>query len=231
MQAFFTLIWLGVGALLAWTLLIPPPSFGFATALAFALWLALAVYALEKRFYPALRIPWLWPVSLLLSGVLLVLLPRHTLGPTTSVLFVLHTLFALTCYALFILAVIHGWLLTQREKQLRHPTRQEVPGLPLLTLERLMFNFVALGFVLLSITLVLGIGFYEVLYGADHVWHWEHKTVFAILSWLVFAVLLWGRYRLGWRGRKAVRWVYTGAVLLLLSYVGSRFVLEILLGR
>ena len=35
----------------------------------------------------------------------------------------------------------------------------------------------------------------------------------------------------GWRGRRAVRVLYTGAVLLMLSYVGSRLVLELLLGR
>ena len=63
------------------------------------------------------------------------------------------------------------------------------------------------------------------------VWHWDHKTVFSILAWVVFGALLAGRAAFGWRGRRATRWVYAGALLLLLAYVGSRFVLEVLLHR
>ena len=51
------------------------------------------------------------------------------------------------------------------------------------------------------------------------------------MAWLTFALLLIGRARLGWRGKRAVRILYIGAGLLLLAYVGSRFVLEILLER
>ena len=62
-------------------------------------------------------------------------------------------------------------------------------------------------------------------------WRWDHKTVFSLLAWVAFAMLLLGRARFGWRGRKAVRVLYGGALLLLLAYVGSRFVLEVMLGR
>jgi ABC-type uncharacterized transport system permease subunit len=59
----------------------------------------------------------------------------------------------------------------------------------------------------------------------------DHKTAFSVLSWLTFAVLLIGRTRFGWRGKRAVRVLYMGSALLLLAYVGSRFVMEIVLGR
>ena len=59
----------------------------------------------------------------------------------------------------------------------------------------------------------------------------DHKTVFAVLSWVAFGLLLAGRWLYGWRGRTALRWTLSGFVLLLLAYVGSRFVLEVLLGR
>ena len=95
---------------------------------------------------------------------------------------------------------------------------------------RLTFRLVSAGFVLLSATLLVGWLFDEQLYGM-HGWKWNHKTVFSVLSWLTFAVLLIGRSRFGWRGRKAVRVLYTGAGLLLLGYAGSRFVLEVVLGR
>ena len=105
--------------------------------------------------------------------------------------------------------------------------------LPLLTLERLTFHFVTLGFVLLTITILQGWFFSEQLYGAitSSQWRWSHKTIFSLLSWVVFAALLWGRHSLGWRGQRAVRMVYAGAGLLLLSYVGYHFVLEVILRR
>lgn len=105
--------------------------------------------------------------------------------------------------------------------------------LPLLTLERLTFRFVTLGFVLLTITILQGWFYSEHLYGAvtsSH-WRWSHKTIFSLLSWVVFAALLWGRHSLGWRGQRAVRMVYAGAGLLLLSYVGYHFMLEVVLHR
>jgi len=64
-----------------------------------------------------------------------------------------------------------------------------------------------------------------------HPWRWDHKTVFSMLGWLVFAALLAGRRLFGWRGPAATRWLYAGASLLLLAYVGSRFVLEVVLHR
>ena len=102
-------------------------------------------------------------------------------------------------------------------------------GMPLLTLERLTFRFVTAGFVLLSATLVAGWLFSEQLYG--RAWLWDHKAVFSLLAWITFAVLLLGRSRFGWRGRSAVRVLYAGTALLLLAYVGSRFVMEVVLGR
>ena len=80
-------------------------------------------------------------------------------------------------------------------------------------------------------TLLAGWLFGDSLYGAQAAWRWDHKTVFSLLSWATFAILLIGRQRFGWRGRTAIRFLYTGTGLLLLGYVGSRFVLEVILGR
>lgn len=115
---------------------------------------------------------------------------------------------------------------------MRHADGAAEAGVPLLTLERLMFRFVGAGFVLLTFTMLAGAFFGEQLYGSSYTgWRWDHKRVFTLLSWLSFGALLLGRSRFGWRGRRAVRMVYVGAALLLLGYVGSRFVLEVLLGR
>ena len=100
--------------------------------------------------------------------------------------------------------------------------------MPLLQLERLTFRFVEAGFAVLTATLVLGAVTAAV---GVHGWRWDHKTVFSMLAWGVFAALLVGRHQRGWRGRRATRWLYVGAALLLLGYAGSRFVLEVMLGR
>ncbi|MGH8683127.1 MAG: cytochrome C assembly family protein, partial [Burkholderiales bacterium] len=100
---------------------------------------------------------------------------------------------------------------------------------PLLTLERLLFRILAAGFVLLTATLATGVLFSEELFG--QALRFNHKTLFALLSWVIFGGLLVGRWRYGWRGRKALRWTLAGFVALLLAYVGSRFVLEVVLGR
>jgi len=132
---------------------------------------------------------------------------------------------------MFAAAVVHAALMTHAERQIRL-AHDGASGLPLLTLERLTFRFVSVGFVLLTATLLAGVFFGESLYGSAGVaWKWDHKTVFSLLSWLTFALLLTGRARFGWRGKRAVRVLYLGAGLLLLAYVGSRFVLEVLLGR
>jgi ABC-type uncharacterized transport system permease subunit len=132
---------------------------------------------------------------------------------------------------MFAAAVVHAALMTSAEIEIRKGNENQ-SGLPLLTLERLMFRFVLLGFILLTLTLIAGIVFGEQLYGAAGAqWKWDHKTVFSILSWLTFGALLVGRFQFGWRGRRAVRFLYTGSAFLLFSYAGSRFVLEVILGR
>lgn len=215
-------------ALLAW--LVPPMHFGFAPALSVTAWLVLTAYQVERQFYPQLRGRW----ALGGLGALAVLLawafPGSALQVQVSPWLPLHWALGLSAYGMFAAAVVHAWLMTRTEREIRlaHAT----PGLPLLTLERLTFRFVAAGFVLLSATLLAGLLFGEQLYGeGGGAWRWDHKRVFALLSWLTFALLLWGRRRWGWRGKRAVRVLYTGAVLLLLSYAGSRFVMEVLLGR
>jgi len=98
---------------------------------------------------------------------------------------------------------------------------------PLESLESGCFHSILAGFALLTLALVTGAFFVDNLFAQ----HLVHKVVLAIIAWLVFGVLLLGRWRFGWRGRKALRWTLAGYVLLGLSYFGSKFVLENMLGR
>jgi ABC-type uncharacterized transport system permease subunit len=142
----------------------------------------------------------------------------------------LHLALGVASYGLFAAAVFHAWLMGRAEKSMRQGAEAH-EGLPLLTLERLTFRFVTAGFVLLTATLAAGGLFGDSLYGDQAAWRWDHKTVFSLLSWVTFAILLVGRQRFGWRGRKAARVLYVGSGLLLLGYAGSRFVLEVVLSR
>jgi len=98
---------------------------------------------------------------------------------------------------------------------------------PLETMEALLFEVLWMGLLLLTGVLVTGVLFMEDFFGQ----HLSHKTVLSTISWVVFSILLWGRHQLGWRGKKANRWIIAGFAFLLLAYFGSKFVLEILLDR
>ncbi|MFC5496141.1 inner membrane protein YpjD [Caenimonas terrae] len=222
--------WLLHAIVLGLGLLGNPPRFGFAPAISVTAWLVLTVYAVEQQFFPQLQARWAL-AGLGAAAVLLALLfPGTPLHAADSPWLPLHLALGIASYGLFAVAVVHAWLMTRAEREIRQAAQPHA-GVPLLTLERLTFRFVGAGFVLLSATLAAGFLFTETLYGQGKVWKWDHKTVFSVLSWIAFALLLVGRSRFGWRGRKAVRFLYIGALLLLLSYVGSRFVLEVVLRR
>jgi ABC-type uncharacterized transport system permease subunit len=173
---------------------------------------------------PAVRL--LLAVAASLAVLLAALYPGESRPALSSPWLPLHWLLGVVSYGLFAVAVLHASLLDGAERRLRAaPGRPTRPGsLPLLQLERLTFRFVETGFVVLSSALVMGALLAER-------WRWDHKTVLSLLGWATFAVLIGGRHWRGWRGRQATRWVYAGALLLLLAYVGARFVLEVLLQR
>ncbi|KQP14173.1 inner membrane protein YpjD [Pseudorhodoferax sp. Leaf267] len=224
--------WLLHGTLLCWGLLFAStPRFGFAPALSVTAWLVLTVYAVESHVFPQLRARWALAGFGALAVLLALLFPGTPMHETASPWLPVHGALGFASYGLFAAAVVHAWLMRRTERAMRHADAS-FTGVPLLTLERLTFRFVQAGFVLLTATLLAGWLFGEALYGtAAAAWTWNHKTVFSVLSWLTFAVLLLGRARFGWRGRTAVRVLYAGAGLLLLAYVGSRFVLEVIIGR
>src|SRR5262249_21912214 len=119
-----------------------------------------------------------------------------------------HWALGIAAYGLFGVAVLHGFLLDEAERRLRRKDAGGVVlGLPLLSLERLTFNFVEAGFIVLTLAIVLG------LFSLGG-WVWDPKTVLSLASWATFLALIVGRRMSGWRGRQATRWLYTGAVLM-----------------
>lgn len=156
---------------------------------------------------------------------------NHFMPAAESPLFLAHIVIALLAYSLFTFATFHALLMTIAARNLHNkPTLIKLPSFPpLMVMENLLFKIIGLGFILLTITLISGMLFSEQIFGKPV--QFNHKTVFSIASWIIYGGLLYGRYQYGWRGLKAIRWTLAGFILLVLAYVGSKFILEVLLAR
>ena len=205
---------------------------GIGNAISVIVWLTVLIYSLASLFYNVEGLHAIVMPVAAVCAVLPALLPAAAALPNTSLAaFRLHLLISMLAYSLFTIASLHVLLMALLERRLHGgnlpAALQRLP--PLLTMETLLFRIITAGFVLLTLTLASGIVYSEELFGRPM--SFSHKTVFGILSWLIFAALLGGRQLYGWRGRVAVRWTLTGFLMLVLAYIGSKFVLEIILGR
>ena len=213
---------------------------GWALALSASVWLGMIVF-------------WLESMVVRIDGLQLLLLPAATLVCALAALFPQgqyvphadnpwlrgHLLIALGAYGLITIAALHAMLMALLDRHLHRPldapSERSLIGRvldaqpPLLVQERLLFRVIWVGFIVL--TLAVGSGSAASLILTGKILPFDHKTVFTLLSWLTFGVLLLGRYVRGWRGRVALRWTLTGFAFLILAYTGSRFVLEVVLQR
>lgn len=141
----------------------------------------------------------------------------------------LHILISVLAFSFLNIAAIQALLLAIQDKQLhnRHPGGFIRALPPLETMETLLFQIIGIGFILQTLSLVSGVIYLENMFAQ----HLVHKTILSLAAWLVFAVLIWGRWRFGWRGRTAITWTLSGFVTLVLAYFGSKLVLELILMR
>lgn len=205
---------------------------GVGNALSLILWLTVLIYGLGSFFYRLDGLHALVLPAAAVAVVLPALLPStRALANTETAAFKAHLLISMAAYSLFTIASLHVLLMAMLERRLHVGALpaglRRLP--PLLTMEALLFRIIWAGFVMLTLTLVSGVFFSEEVFGKAA--RFNHKTVFGFVSWIVFAALLTGRHFRGWRGRIAVRWTLAGFLLLVLAYLGSKFVLEVLLGR
>lgn len=139
-----------------------------------------------------------------------------------------HILLALLAAGLLTLAALQALALAVQERRLHEHRQPQTLALPpLLVMERLLFQLIAVGFGLLSAVLLSGLWFVQDWFTQ----HLVHKTVLSITAWLIFGMLLWGRQAYGWRGQSAIRWTLSGYGVLILAYFGSKLILEEILGR
>lgn len=141
----------------------------------------------------------------------------------------MHIATSMLAYSLLGVAALQAAVLYLQERRLRTGKAGGVLAAlpPLQEMERFLFQLIATGFVLLTLSLLTGLIFVQSFLDQ----HLAHKAILSVFAWAVFAVLLWGRWKFGWRGRLAVRWTLIGFAALLLAYFGSKLVLELILGR
>lgn len=206
---------------------------GIANAISMLVWLTVLIYWLAGLAFEGLAgiLGLMAPVAFLAVLLTAVIPTHHIVTYGGDPLFALHFGIAMLAYSLFIVATVHAVVMLAEEKWLHRgllpPFLKSLP--PLLVMEALLFRMLLAAFVLLTLTVVSGVLFSEQLFGKPFTL--THKTVFAIASWFIFGGLLLGHYLRGWRGRIAVYWTLAGFTALLLAYVGSKVVLELILKR
>ena len=134
-----------------------------------------------------------------------------------------HVLIAMLSYGLLTVGTIVAVFALIQERRLQAAKLSPVNQLfaPLETTEKLLFAVAAAGFV--GLTLAIGSGSTFISDLVEQ--HLAHKLGISLLAWLVFGILLAGRFLRGWRGKRAVR-LYLGCFLLLcVAYFGNRIIL------
>jgi len=203
---------------------------GFFNALSLLSWLIAVLVLLAALTQPlenlGIAVLPLAAIALLLEQIFP---SAHLVSGEAAIALRLHIAISIFAYSLFSIAAVQAILLAIQDRHL-HGKRpggyiRALP--PLETMETLLFQLIGIGFILQSLSLLSGILYLEDMFAQ----HLVHKTVFSIIAWVIFAILLLGRWRSGWRGRVAIRWTLGGFTALLLAYLGSKWVLEIVLNR
>ncbi|WP_096087240.1 cytochrome C assembly family protein [Agaribacterium haliotis] len=230
--AFFALLALGClsHAIAAWREIISPEGvqigvFQIASALCLVMNLIVLLSSIRLPLMKIFLL--LLPLASAASGSAALIFTAEPLGQHIGPGVLSHILLSIIAYSLLTIATLQALLLAYQQSQLKAHHASAVLGVfpPLQTMESLMFDLVRAGFVSLSLSLVSGFIFIDNVFEQQL----SHKMTFSIVSWLIYAVLLFGRHALGWRGKVALRWMIAGFIMLMLAYFGSKFVIEVLL--
>ncbi len=139
-----------------------------------------------------------------------------------------HLLFALASYSFMGIALVHAVLMGLQNRYLKAPAEEtsflaSMPGL--VVMERIFFRIVIFGFVCLTAVVLTGAFATEEAYGT--LFHLDHKTILTWIAWVIFGILLLGRYCAGWRARRALVWFWAGFAVQVVAYLCYSFVQEI----
>jgi len=193
-------------------------------------WVIVAMLVISAFFEPVLNLGIVMFPGAALTLILMIVFPtERVMALQGGWPMKVHVLSSILAYSLFALAAVQVILLALQDKAIReHKNAGFVRSLPpLQTMEALLFQMIALGFIILSFSLLTGAIYITDMFAQ----HLVHKTVLSLLSWAVFGILLWGRWKFGWRSRKAFSWTMGGFIVLGLAYLVTKFILEVILGH
>ena len=205
-------------------------NLGFFNVLSLLCWLMALLVLMAALFQPVENVGIaVLPLATLALSLEIAFPSIHLVSQDLPATLRVHIAISMLSYSLFSIAAGQAILLAVQNRYLHNKRPggfiRALP--PLETMEALLFQMIGVAFVLQSLSLLTGMLYIDDIFAQ----HLAHKTVLSIAAWLVYATLLLGRWRFGWRGRKAVRWTIGGFITLLFAYLGSKWVLEILLHR
>jgi ABC-type uncharacterized transport system permease subunit len=202
-------------------------NFGFFNAASMMIWMIAVLLLMAIRQGVENLILVIFPIAAIIIAVETYFHSEHILAPDIGVSF--HILSSIIAYSLLNISALQAIFLAFQDYQLhhKHPISVIKALPPLQVMEKLLYQMITLGLIWLSLSLITGIVFIENLLAQ----HLVHKTVLSVIAWIVFAILLWGHWRYGWRGKTTIRWCLTGFAVLMLAYFGSKLVLELILHR
>ena len=203
---------------------------GFFNIISIIGWLVALIVLITSFFQPIQQL------LLVLYPIAAITIPLEQLFPSDRILdqslpmgLRIHILLSISAYSLLMIGTLQALLLALQDKFIKSKQISKIIDIlpPLQIMEQLLIQIIVIGFFLLSLSLTTGIMFIDNLFEQ----HLIHKTTLSILAWMVYAILLWGRWSLGWRGKRITRWILVGFIVLILAYTGSKFVLELILQR
>jgi len=205
-------------------------DFGFFNAVSLIGWLVALIVLVSSLYRPLENLLLLLFPSAALSILLeLFIADERILSDSLSAGLRIHILLSICAYSLLMISAVQAVMLAIQERLIKTKRAAKIMNAlpPLQVMEELLIQIIVIGFFILSLSLASGMMFIDDLFAQ----HLIHKTVLSFLAWMIYCILLWGRWSAGWRGKKIIRWTLGGFTTLLLAYIGSKFVLEVILQR
>lgn len=205
-------------------------DFGIFNVISLIGWLVALIVLLSSLFKPLENLLlFLFPVAAVVIITELLIPDTRILSESLSIGLRIHILLSICAYSLLMISAVQAIMLAVQERMIKQKHAAKIMHAlpPLQVMEELLVQIIVIGFFTLSVSLASGMMFIEDIFAQ----HLIHKTVLSIIAWFVYVVLLWGRWSAGWRGRRIIRWALVAFTFLLLAYIGSKFVLEIILQR
>ena len=205
-------------------------DFGFFNALSLIGWLVALIVLLTSLIRPLENLLLLLFPMAACSLLLELFIPdARILSSSLSTGLRIHILLSICAYSLLTISAVQAIMLAVQERLIKKKRAAKIMHAlpPLQVMEELLIQIIVIGFFTLSLSLASGMMFIDDLFAQ----HLIHKTILSILAWIIYCILLWGRWSAGWRGKRIIRWTLGGFSTLLLAYIGSKFVLEVILQR